>query len=168
MSAKPNVRASTACKIVGLDILKLNEAISRGVYRCAPPTTPGSVRIFGEAAMLPLYFFARLLDYNLPANWAGPIACDIADHCRDSDDNIVMLLGERNAIAFGGSHPTLVEWMTEGEYDEKHKNRGRRYEDSIALEVVRLTFNVRNVRAIIADMLQHEIKQFLAGKSGPL
>jgi hypothetical protein len=168
MSAKPNVRSTTACKIVSLDVLKLNEAVSRKDYRCAPKTTAGSPRIFDQQAMLPLYFFARLIDYGLPVAWAGPIACDIADHCKDSDDNIVMLLGERNPIAFGGNHPAAVEWMSETEYDKKHKNKGLRYEQTIAREVVRLVFNVRNVRAIIAEMLQHEVDQFLAGKSGDL
>jgi hypothetical protein len=134
------------------------------------------VRVFDDAKMLPLYFFARLLDCNMKAPWAAPIACEMAEHvatCEakgDPVDRIVMLIGERNPVAFGKSHPTLVKWMSGVEFDE-HRRKGLSFshEDDFGQHVImHLTFEIKTVRAIISDMLQHEIKQFLDGKTGPL
>lgn len=174
MSARPNVRAATACKIVGLHPAQLNTGVANGNYRCAPQTTPGSVRVFDEVAMLPLYFFARLLDCGIAAPWAGSVACDLAEQVAaweakgDPVDNIVVMIGERNPVAFAGTHPTLVKWMPESEYDRDHKGKDLYYEDDIGFEVMRFTFKVKKVREIIADMMQHELQQFLSGKSGSL
>jgi hypothetical protein len=179
MATAPDVRAETACKIVGLEPSVLTDVLNRKLYPCVPPATQGKHRVFDEAALLSLYFFARLLDCNIKAPWAGPVACEMAAYLADRErdggvvDSFVMLIGERNPVAFGNSHPTLVKWMPGDEWDTIKGNPlpvdDDGDEDDIGANVVMtLTFEIKTVRAIIADMVQHEIQQFLAGKSGPL
>jgi hypothetical protein len=167
MSAKLKVGINAACRIVDFNALRLNDAVAKGFYRCAPETVGGSERLLDQDAMLPLYFFARMLDCKLSARWCGAIACDIAEHVVAAEakgtpvDNIVLLIGERNPVAFGGSHPTYVKWMSDGGYVNDA-------DIDVGPVVMRLTFEIKTVRAIIADMMQHEIKKFLAANPGAL
>src|SRR5438876_1045871 len=71
------VRASLACRIVNLDRVKFNDAVNSGAYPCAPGTRGGSARLFDEAALLPLFFFARLTEFGIPTTRAGQLACEI-------------------------------------------------------------------------------------------
>jgi hypothetical protein len=59
------VRTATACRIVGLDRMKLNEDIASNRFVSPPPTTKGSARLFDERHLLRLYIYAHLLQLGL-------------------------------------------------------------------------------------------------------
>lgn len=69
------VRSAMAMDVVGLDRLRFNEAVTDGFYSCAPETQRGKVRLFGEADLVNLFIFARLLKVGLTSRRAGEIAC---------------------------------------------------------------------------------------------
>ncbi|MDN6714596.1 MAG: hypothetical protein L0L41_08285, partial [Acetobacter sp.] len=80
----PPVPARVAAAINRTSQLVINEAISKGLYRCAPFTVPGSRRIFSEVDILGLRVFFHLAGTNfdeiqsfmgIDHKWAGEMAC---------------------------------------------------------------------------------------------
>lgn len=90
------LRASAACQIVNLDRAKFNDAVARGAYPCAPPTRPGSARHFTDAELLPLYFFARLVEHGFRSEAAGRLAYRVHDAVTNGDDYLLISDGVMN------------------------------------------------------------------------
>ena len=63
------------CRLAGVDRDRLNEAIARGDYPCAPATRPGSRRIFAEADFIVLSVYGALTARGIPPRVAGAVAC---------------------------------------------------------------------------------------------
>ena len=88
------VRAKLACRIAMIDPDRVNEAIARGDYRCAPGTERGSARLFNERQVLVLMIYGRLLHFGLSPATAGEWACAFDLGLRKSPD------AERIALEF--------------------------------------------------------------------
>lgn len=73
----PPVPARVVAAINRTTQLSINEAISKGLYRCAPFTVPGSRRIFREVDILGLRVFFHLAGTGFDHKWAGEMACHV-------------------------------------------------------------------------------------------
>jgi hypothetical protein len=154
------VRAALACKIVQLDRLKFNDAVASGVYPCAPPTTPGSARIFDEERLLPLYFFARLTEFGMTTATAGRIACEMSAAARadnaEKADRIILVRGTQDEF-WTLNLPTLPanKGKKPDRYDPEHEKKGMKY-PAIGRVILTVEFYVKHVRKIIAEALAYE------------
>lgn len=152
------IRAPLACRIVGLDRVKFNDAVASGTYPCAPSTAKGSTRIFNEESLLPLYFFARLTEFGIPASRAGQLACDMASTVRQEstkhNDRITFVRGTSYQTFFA---PTSK--LPNGEmkvwYDPDHEKNGNQY-PGVGRVLFTIDFYVSHVRQIIADAIEEE------------
>ncbi len=73
-------RTKLACEIVDMDPLRLNEAIAaKDGYKCAPETTPGRAREFGEFDIIALFIFKFLTNLGYPQNLASMYACGVLE-----------------------------------------------------------------------------------------
>ncbi len=80
------VRLKPALDIVELDKTAFENAVAKGEYTVVPPTSRGSPRLFGEADLVPLWIFARLIEARgdhsrerLSVKEAGKVVRRIAD-----------------------------------------------------------------------------------------
>ena len=140
MSGQPYFRSAVACRIVSLDRVKFNDAVASGTYPCAPSTTGGSARLFTEEDLLPLFFFARLTEFGLPAGKAGSMACEIASRVATSKKR-------SNHITLSYGVSTNVWAMGE----KRHAGLGRL--------IFTVVFHIADVRRIIADGINAEAKK---------
>ncbi|MFZ0458727.1 MAG: hypothetical protein WAM17_09830 [Rhodoplanes sp.] len=100
------VRAKTACEAVGLDRDRFNEDVAAGIYKCAPQTDAGRVRIFREADLVALYVYAHLRRHGTAAEQAADIACAVCERAQQLVDSGKKIAGDV-AIGFdadGGSY----------------------------------------------------------------
>jgi hypothetical protein len=75
---KLKFRTKAACRIVGIDPQRLNEAIAaKDGYSCAPKTRPGVSRIFDEFDLMSLYVFRRLTEEGFSQKLASNYACGL-------------------------------------------------------------------------------------------
>lgn len=161
------VRAPLACRIVNLDRVKFNDAVASGTYPCAPPTMKGSARLFDEESLIPLYFFARLTEFGIPAGRAGQLACEMArtarQTCYAASDRIILVRGQSGEF-FTGSVTTYAEGVGKEpkHYDPLHETTKTEEfpEGSCFIGIGRVLFTVEfyvsHVRKIIADAIDHE------------
>lgn len=156
--ARIRVRAPLACRIVGLDRVKFNDAVASGAYPCAPATMKGSARLFDEESLLPLYFFARLTEFGIPASRAGQLACEMASTARQESTQH----NDRITFVRGTSHETFLAPTAKlpgGElkvwYDPDHEKNGMGYH-GIGRVLFTIDFYVGHVRQIIADAIEEE------------
>jgi hypothetical protein len=162
---KSRFRAALACRIVGLDRVKFNDAVASGVYPCAPITTAGSARVFTEEQLLPLYFFARLTEFGVLASRAGYLACEVAGltgtYGTEDSDRIILLRGTNmeHMIASHRGPPggKIVP------YDPLHEMPGRNPDHpegyqlaGVGRIVFAVEFYINHVRKIIADQIEYE------------
>ncbi len=161
---KPLFRTALACKIVGLDRLRFNDAVANGVYTCAPPTAKGSSRLFDADAMIPLYLFARLTDFGITAGRAGAMACDVAstlkqDSYRDND-RITLVRGTRGEH-FRGSAPLdhKGDLIVKEVYDPDHEKNGFEYRGAGRV-ILTVDFYISHIRSTIADGIADELRKY--------
>jgi hypothetical protein len=145
---KTQYRAALACRVVNLDRVKFNDAVANKLYPCAPSTVGGSARLFTEEDLLPLYYFARLTEWGMPAGRAGRIACDLYDKTRargvNKDDRLSLLVG------------TMDEHiMPSKNYDPDHEKKHTRY-FGLGRIIFRVEFDVKEACEIIAEGLAYE------------
>lgn len=78
------VRLTTkaACRVARLDPNKLNEAIKREDYTCAPKTVPGRARSFDPHEMIGLWYFREFMDEGYSPKKAGERACLLQEASR--------------------------------------------------------------------------------------
>ena len=163
---RPKVRAAMACRIVNLDRVKFNDAVSSGTYPCAPSTRSGAARIFEVEELLPLFFFARLTEFGIPAARAGQIACEVGLQARlDSSvaaDRIILLRSSTREIVIPsvttylpsvGKEPSVYDPMHETP-NEKHPN-GWHY-PGLGKVIFAVEFYISHVRAMIEEQLAYE------------
>lgn len=72
----PNVPVAVAAAILRSSPAKINEAISKKLYQCAPSAVPGSRRIFRENDILGLRIYDSLIGRGMTHAAAGSFACD--------------------------------------------------------------------------------------------
>lgn len=156
--SKLRFRAALACRIVKLDRVKFNEAVSLGAYPCAPPTIAGKARIFNEEELLPLFFFARFLDFGLSLHLAGSLACEAASAARTSyyahNDRITWVRGTIGQTMLA---PTVQQHdgTVVAKYDPDHEKNGTHY-PGLGRIVFSIDFYISHVRQIIADAIEEE------------
>lgn len=158
--SKLRIRAALACRIVNLDRVKFNDAVASGTYPCAPSTIKGSARLFTPEELVPLYFFARLMEFGIPAGRAGHLACKMAS-CAEHEfnagaDRIILLRGTITET-FVPSQQIFPEHMEEEPkvYDPQHEKNGSYY-PSLGRILFTVEFYISHVRQIIAAAIEEE------------
>lgn len=157
-----------ACRIVNLDRVRFNDAVASGTYPCAPSTRSGAARVFTEEEMLPLYYFARLTEFGIPASLAGRLACEMGERSRTDDaepaTRIIFVKGNGGASFFT---PNNVKVPATGEvklnyYDPEHETpteerpTGWHYR-GVGRVIFTIEFYIKHVREIIADQIAYEM-----------
>lgn len=74
---KRKISTAQACDVAAVDRLRFNEAVAEGFYPCAPPTTKGIARQFGEDDLVVLVIYGQLLEVGVTPRHAGYIACKV-------------------------------------------------------------------------------------------
>ncbi|NBN76841.1 hypothetical protein GWI72_01005 [Microvirga tunisiensis] len=92
--AKLKFRVKAACRIVGIDPQRFNEAVAAGHYGCAPEVARGATRLMDYNDLVALFFYRTFLDQEFPPRLAGLYACRIRSRLDDlaEDEGDVMLL----------------------------------------------------------------------------
>ena len=161
------IRAAMACRIVNLDRVRFNDAVASGTYPCAPSTRSGAARIFTADEMVPLYFFARLTEFGLPASLAGRMACEMGDRARTDDaepaSRIIFVKGAGGASFMV---PNVSKRPADGvivtNYDPEHetptegKPNGWHY-PGVGRVIFTMEFYVKHVRELLADQIAYEM-----------
>lgn len=75
MSSSVRLTTKAACRVARLDPQRLNEAIHKQEYNCAPPTVAGRARVFGPDDMIGLWYFREFMEAGMSAKRAGERAC---------------------------------------------------------------------------------------------
>lgn len=160
------VRAAMACRIVNLDRVKFNDAVASGTYPCAPSTRAGSARVFTEAELLPLYFFARLTEFGIPAGRAGSLACEMAlvasNEYSDPATRIIYLQGTwTNGFFLANKIKDPKTGEIKDNYDPEHetpneKNPTGFHYPSNGRVLFTVDFYIKHVREIIAQHIAYE------------
>lgn len=165
--ANYRLRTALACKVVGLDRVKFNDAVASGAYTCAPFTMKGSARIFDEESLIPLYFFARLTEFGLPPSRAGRLACDAASVLRDpasaQTDRVILLRSEGPGTEHFIASKSGLPGGELTIYDPEHEKPGRnpKFPEGMCFRgigriVLTVEFYIEHVRKIIADRIAYE------------
>jgi hypothetical protein len=165
---KTRVRAAMACRIANLDRVKFNDAVANKLYPCAPSTIGGSARLFTEEDLLPLYYFARLTEFGIPAGRAGYLACELHNATRhegvDEADRFILLVGTMTShiVPSVQKYPESVGKPPKN-YDPLHEQAGRSEEfpngmsfAGIGRILFTIEFYVKHAREIIAERLAYE------------
>lgn len=93
--------APDVCRLANVDRNRLNEAIARGDYPCAPETVPGARRLFGEADFIALATYGALTNRGIPPRLAGGVACRVRETVEQSTDaKLVALIWETNGLPY--------------------------------------------------------------------
>lgn len=160
------VRAAMACRIVNLDRVKFNDAVASKTYPCAPGTDRGSARIFTEAQLLPLFFFARLTEFGLPAGKAGAMACEMANVASsDSSQPATRIIYVHGAFTSGFFVPNKSVRAPDGaivdNYDPEHETPNEKYPTGFhypgnGRTIFTIDFYIKHVREMIAERLAYE------------
>ena len=160
------VRAAMACRIVHLDRVKFNDAVASGAYPCAPSTRSGSARIFDEADLLPLYFFARLTEFGIPAGKAGAMACEMAATARQAyAEPATRIIYVHGTFSSGFYLPNKIrrpaDGVIVGNYDPEHETPSEQHPTgwhypANGRVIFTVEFYVKHVREIIAHNLASE------------
>lgn len=159
------VRAAMACRIVNLDRVKFNDAVASGTYPCAPMTRAGSARVFTEAELLPLYFFARLTEFGLPASKAGSMSCEMAASASGDQSEpatrIIYVHGQSSNFFVANKSKKHNSDEIVDNYDPEHEtpNDGRPtgwHYPGAGRVIFTIEFYVKHVRQIIAQHLAYE------------
>ncbi len=114
--------ASEVCELANVDRDRLNEAIARGDYPCAPETRPGARRMFGEADFIALSVYGALTSRGIPPRLAGGVACHALSAVENSPKaNHLAIIWERGAAAAGVTPDidralSMMRVPTEAEY----------------------------------------------------
>ena len=75
MSKTVRLTTKAACRVARLDPQKLNEAIFRKDYPCAPQTVAGRARSFDADDMIGLWYFREFIEDGYSVKKAGERAC---------------------------------------------------------------------------------------------
>lgn len=79
-------RTKLACRIAGIDPLRLNEAVFAGHFFCAPETQAGRARVFDVEEIIATRIFADKQRIGVSAATAGALACDILVKMRSAPE----------------------------------------------------------------------------------
>jgi hypothetical protein len=159
-------RAALACRIVNLDRVKFNDAAANKLYPCAPATIAGSARIFDEPGLLPLYYFARLSEFGLPAGRAGALACEMANAASlESSEPATRIIYVHGAWTSGFFVANRIKDPATGEikdnYDPEHETPNDKYPTGYhypgnGRTIFTVEFYVKHVREMIAERIAYE------------
>lgn len=79
-------RTKLACRIAGIDPLRVNEAVFAGHFPCAPQTQAGRARSFDVDEIVALRIFADKQRMGMSTATAGLLACDILAKMREAPE----------------------------------------------------------------------------------
>jgi hypothetical protein len=160
------VRAAMACRIVNLDRVKFNDAVASKTYPCAPGTDRGSARIFTEAQLLPLFFFARLTEFGLPAGKAGAMACEMAAvAASDSSEPATRIIYVHGSWTSGffvaNKSKRPADGVVVDNYDPEHETPNEKNPTGINYPasgrvIFTIDFYIKHVREMLAERLAYE------------
>ena len=132
-------------RIARIERNKFNQAVSDGLYPCAPETKPGSRRLFEVPDLIGLHFFARMTERGELPRIAGSIVCRIIDEVRQKPDaERVYLAMAMNGANYSSSGDNSVNIAV-----------GNVFAGDVPLEEVR-AFQVANVRKLVLAGLADE------------
>jgi len=159
------VRAAMACRIVNLDRVKFNDACASGTYPCAPNTISGKARVFDERDLLPLFFFARLTEFGMPAGKAGAMACEMAAHANSDHaqpaERIIYVHCQSGGFFVSNKSKMPATGEIRVNYDPDHETpnpaapHGIHY-PATGRVLFTIDFYIKHVRDIIATHLAYE------------
>jgi hypothetical protein len=118
IQVSPKLRTAAACKVARLDRDRFNEAVAGGYLNCVPGTVAGRARVFTPDDMLVLWYFRELVEDGLTREYAGRIACEVADAAKRNPDAVAIsyvedYFGPRSGRAFPADMvPDSSQWDT--------------------------------------------------------
>ncbi|CAN7694145.1 hypothetical protein LJR030_003682 [Rhizobium sp. LjRoot30] len=161
------IRAAMACRIVNLDRVRFNDAVASGTYPCAPSTRSGAARIFTEGELLPLYFFARLTEFGIPATLAGRLSCEMGTTAildtSEPAERIIFIKGQFGSSFFTPNKSLIPAKPGEIKvYDPEHETPNEKHPTGwhypgIGRVIFTIDFYIKHVREIIADQIAYEM-----------
>ncbi|WP_197462486.1 MULTISPECIES: hypothetical protein [unclassified Erythrobacter] len=86
MTLPVRLTTKAACRVARLDPQRLNEAIAKGDYSCAPETVKGRARSFDPDDMIGLWYFREFLEDGFSAKRAGERACILMEAAKAYPD----------------------------------------------------------------------------------
>ncbi|MCD2183500.1 hypothetical protein [Rhizobium sp. GN54] len=108
------VTTDVACRIVGMNPLRLNEHVAAGRFPCMPGTIRGRYRVFGIDDLLALWLFRTFLERGFKVKDAGYFACDVAGKARSNPDepaiSVVEYVNGAKSVHVAASVPEFSEW----------------------------------------------------------
>lgn len=143
-------RTAVACRVVGLDRDRFNEAVAAGNYPCAPSTNFGQPRILQEHDLIGLEAYKRFSDMGFNLKAAGYIACELVSHIRQHPDAAAFV------IAWGRYGNIHV--FEAGDYEAR---KGQGFAGLSPIVNV-MYHDVSVVRQRLADAVKHE-DRFVGG-----
>lgn len=163
------VRAAMACRIVNLDRVNFNDACASGTYPCAPATRAGSARVFTEAELPPLFYFARLTEFGLPAGKAGAMACKMAAAASaDSSAPATRIIYVHGEFTSGFFIPNKSVRAPDGaivdNYDPEHETPNEKHPTGFHYPgngrvIFTIEFYIKPVREMIAERLAYATRR---------
>jgi hypothetical protein len=150
------IRSNIAMRVVNLDRLKFNQAVSDEYYPCAPMTVAGSVRLFEEGDLVTLYVFARLLELGVLPRHAGQLACELYHALRAHEDAGSVLDRITYVRGLDGDFfniPYDPDHSPNG-YDPNHEKRGMQY--GVGSVVLTMDFYIVTIRRHIKAGIERE------------
>lgn len=104
MTTSSIYQAAAACALARVDNKRLNEAVAKGLYPCAPAARRGSARKFTEDDVVALFVYARLLEQEIPQRLAGQVACQVRSKIEEDPeaDEVRILKFEEQGTEWAG------------------------------------------------------------------
>lgn len=126
------ISASDVCDLARVDRDRLNEAIARGDYPCAPETRPGARRMFSEADFIALAVYGALTSRGIPPRVAGGVACRALTAIEGAADaKLLAIIWEGDGVPYGvtpdieGALATM-KVPTQAEYESRDPDAMKR------------------------------------------
>ena len=140
-------RTKLACEIAGIEPINLNDAIAaKDGYKCAPPTTAGKAREYGEFDLIALFIFRFLTNAGASQKLASSQACKVLEMLKSEYHE----LPERfdcpmnpfpdEIVACGADEPTTF----------KHEIGGKEF-----IAHTTISFNIVELRREIQARMEH-------------
>lgn len=142
-------------RIARADRQVFNQAVSDGLYGCAPQAERGASRVFYEDDLIALFYFARLTELpGITPRFAGLMACRIRDD----------LKGRPAELRGGKAEPRVSYVRSTGgmghvfnSYDPDHHAKDLGYQ-GLGLIAFSMEFNVAQVRELIRREMDAEAR----------
>lgn len=148
MDEAEKITTDVACRITGLNQLRLNEHVAAGRFPCMPGTIRGRYRLFDHDDLLALWLFNEYLEEGQKPKSAGYLACKVAGMARDRPEaksiSIVRSMAGAVSFYYGDKMPAADELS-------EHTFSG--------LDGYKVTtYNISLLKKTIAERVQEELR----------